>query len=622
VAVPAVLVLLVLIGWVAWEAYLARPTLEPGDGKGGSSSEAPGTHVVATLEAERAGKQTESRRERSRADAQGDVRELPRREIQRRIQETFVVCELLDGDGRSWKMRGVLIDSSGVVLCRAKPLLGAYSGICRLSTRNRARVEILGVAYHAVESDLALLRIRPSPAGYPSLPLLEANPWDVFAAGDEVLVFSDFAPIPTTVSEPFYRSDGGLGTCRLATSPRLPVDSFVTVDLFGFIVGLCRVEPSSPSGAGARTNADSRFLVVGTSELARRVDQPVSWTLQELTRSSFEGTFVDLAGRGAAAFQGQAWADAVDLLNQALERVRYDLPDESEVAPVEKQLLQSYLAQLDSLHSGGRSRQAGALAEVALMRFSDSPKLWVCLAEARLAENEISGGIAALVEAQTLRPQDRDVQVLLEGAYLRLAEDAAQRGDTRSQEAILLESLERLPNSGVLQLELAEYFFQIRALDEASRLASQVPRLTPTLRAAAAELIARIERELNSRDAVVIPISSDSTSYRTRAVANDALALDFIIDTGSTSTTVPVSAALRLGYDLESAPQRRVQTANGVLTSAVIQLRSLKLEGYVVPNLEVIVLPDATPPLLGLNFLRHFRYTVDATRREFRLERP
>ena len=78
----------------------------------------------------------------------------------------------------------------------------------------------------------------------------------------------------------------------------------------------------------------------------------------------------------------------------------------------------------------------------------------------------------------------------------------------------------------------------------------------------------------------------------------------------------------QLGYDLRNAQFVRVRTAAGLIDAPIVHIASLDVEGYVVRNLQVLVLPDSTPPLLGLNFLKYFRYTVDATRREFRLERP
>lgn len=57
------------------------------------------------------------------------------------------------------------------------------------------------------------------------------------------------------------------------------------------------------------------------------------------------------------------------------------------------------------------------------------------------------------------------------------------------------------------------------------------------------------------------------------------------------------------------------------MQAPLVRIASLDVHGYVVRNLQVLVLPNGTPPLLGLNFLKYFRYTVDATRREFRLER-
>ena len=99
----------------------------------------------------------------------------------------------------------------------------------------------------------------------------------------------------------------------------------------------------------------------------------------------------------------------------------------------------------------------------------------------------------------------------------------------------------------------------------------------------------------------------------------------FIIDTGATYTSIPWDLALALGYDLASARKIDVGTAAGPIAAPLILVQSLNVGGYSVRNLEVLVLPSGAGTgagLLGLNFLKHFRYGVDSRRSEFRLERP
>ena len=103
-------------------------------------------------------------------------------------------------------------------------------------------------------------------------------------------------------------------------------------------------------------------------------------------------------------------------------------------------------------------------------------------------------------------------------------------------------------------------------------------------------------------------------------------AFTFIVDTGATYTSIPESLAQNLGYDTDSPRVERklVAGVGGRLSVPVIRVQALNVGGYAVSNLEVIVLPDSSTPnfgLLGMNFLRNFKYTVDSARSELRLER-
>lgn len=100
---------------------------------------------------------------------------------------------------------------------------------------------------------------------------------------------------------------------------------------------------------------------------------------------------------------------------------------------------------------------------------------------------------------------------------------------------------------------------------------------------------------------------------------------EFVIDTGATYTAISESLARSLGYAFERGERVTVLTAGGRMQVRRIRLASVSLQGYAVHNLQVLVLPDTkgrSLNLLGLNFLNYFKYSVDSTRGEFRLERP
>ena len=84
--------------------------------------------------------------------------------------------------------------------------------------------------------------------------------------------------------------------------------------------------------------------------------------------------------------------------------------------------------------------------------------------------------------------------------------------------------------------------------------------------------------------------------------------LGMALDTGSDRTVLGELAAIRLGYDLLSAPTVRIVTASGVAEARLIRVRQIFALGIAVDEFPVLVMPLPTQlradGLLGLDFLR------------------
>jgi clan AA aspartic protease (TIGR02281 family) len=555
--------------------------------------------------------------------------DLPR--VTKLVSRALVVLDLRTDDDRPLREeRGVIVDSGGVVLCRFHPLLGAHHGTCKLALSQEARVEIAGLAYREETLDLALLRIASSPVGYPMVPLLADPPSQVLQPADLLYVFSDYNALEANVAESYYPCSDGVTRLRLSEKPPVPPEAFLAVDSYGFLLGLCRVEAGiARSAAEEKSRAgsaprDYRMLIDPASSLAKEVDRDATLSLYELTRRLYEGTFADYFSRASAAFKQKRWAEAFDLFEQALGRVSSDRPDDEDVEKVMANLRESYFEEIQRLSGANRTDEVVSLSQAALRRYPDDATFMVLLAEASFAQRNWVGGIQALVEARGISPTSR-IDSLLEGGYLQLAAEASQAGDVRRVEASLLEGIQQLPASGNLNLELAKLYHRLGAYDDAIRLLQRVKEVAPLLRETAESLLAKIDDFLKKRDSIIIPIPTGSRSIRTEAVVDGARQYSFIIDTGATYTTIPEGLARTLGYDTSKAKHVQVMTVGGQLSVPTIQVESVSLGGYLVRNLEVLVIPENVGPesgLLGLNFLKHFKYSVDASRNEFRLERP
>jgi clan AA aspartic protease (TIGR02281 family) len=550
----------------------------------------------------------------------------------RLVAPALVVLELRGEEDRPLREeRGVLVDSRGVVLCRYRPLLGAHQGVCRLSIPGsggprEAKVEIRGLSFRDETLDLALVHIAYSPTGYPQVPILADPPAQVLAPGDSLFLFSDTRPQAAAVSEPYHRTLDGAYRVRLAENPAVP-DAFLAIDAYGYLIGLCRFEGADGRLFEPGTSADDpglRMLVDPAVAFANALDLEVSFTLYNLTRRFFDGTFADLFARGVAASKQKRWREAIDFFEQAIARVETDRPGEENVTFVINHLRECYHEEVQRLVAAARSEEAASVAEAGLARYTDDRALMVFLGEFRLNQHDWPGGIQPLSQARLIQADDK-VDALLERAFLEFAGEALRAGDLRNAEARLLDGLGRLPESGPIQMELAKLYMRIEAFDDAVRLLQVVKERDVSLREAAQALVDRIDDTLKSRDAVVIPVPPNSRSIRTQAVIDGNVEYPFLIDTGATYTTIPAGVAQSLGYDTSRAPRINVSTAGGILSVPLIQVASVSVGGYSVRNLEVSVLPPGVGPeagLLGLNFLKHFKYGVDARRGEFRLERP
>ncbi|MGQ7792817.1 retropepsin-like aspartic protease family protein [Faunimonas sp. B44] len=110
------------------------------------------------------------------------------------------------------------------------------------------------------------------------------------------------------------------------------------------------------------------------------------------------------------------------------------------------------------------------------------------------------------------------------------------------------------------------------------------------------------EREL------VIGRSSDG-HFRLRGSANGT-ALEFLVDTGATGTTLTMRDAERIGLHGESLRfERPVQTAAGLAFAAPARLGTMEIGQFRLRDVPVSVMPAGTLQmnLLGMNVLDRFR---------------
>lgn len=128
------------------------------------------------------------------------------------------------------------------------------------------------------------------------------------------------------------------------------------------------------------------------------------------------------------------------------------------------------------------------------------------------------------------------------------------------------------------------------------------------------KLAARLQAHEESQT-VVVRFGPRDQQIRLDATINGMRRQEFIVDTGANTSSIPSSAVRALGIKIDDSTQVvGVATAGGVGLAYKVALDSVEIEGFIVRNLEVLVIDlpyDDDTGLLGLDFLRNFRYEID-----------
>ena len=88
------------------------------------------------------------------------------------------------------------------------------------------------------------------------------------------------------------------------------------------------------------------------------------------------------------------------------------------------------------------------------------------------------------------------------------------------------------------------------------------------------------------------------------------IAVDFLIDTGATSTAIPLALAERAGLVADGTLQS--STAGGVVQGTLARADVALQGGVRAERLRVAVLPRLESPLLGMDVLSRMRFTQDS----------
>ena len=86
--------------------------------------------------------------------------------------------------------------------------------------------------------------------------------------------------------------------------------------------------------------------------------------------------------------------------------------------------------------------------------------------------------------------------------------------------------------------------------------------------------------------------------------------LNFVIDTGASLVSLPQGLANAAG--LLCQRQSMAQTANGLTRTCTTTIQTLKFGTFTLKNVEAMISPNLSQPLLGMNVLKQFRVEQDS----------
>lgn len=91
----------------------------------------------------------------------------------------------------------------------------------------------------------------------------------------------------------------------------------------------------------------------------------------------------------------------------------------------------------------------------------------------------------------------------------------------------------------------------------------------------------------------------------------NGLPIRFIVDTGATAVTIPVSEAQRIALDYRKGQRVQLNTANGRTTAYRVRLDTVRVGDVSVNSVDALVIDGASLPaaLLGMSFLNRMTMT-------------
>ena len=212
--------------------------------------------------------------------------------------------------------------------------------------------------------------------------------------------------------------------------------------------------------------------------------------------------------------------------------------------------------------------------------------------------------------------------------------EAATTGHLDQAQEMISQVLANHPKSAKAHWVQAEVYAKANKTNLARAEVLEAERLNPGLTEISAKAVRELKSELGleggsgSAGETRIPLLKMSGGLIAPVIINNAIKLNFIVDSGASDVSIPAEVFSNLVRAntvtrADITGTRPYKNADGeVFQSQTFIIRSLKLGNIEAPNVQAKVSPSNAPPLLGQSFLKRFKsWSIDNATQELILQR-
>lgn len=267
----------------------------------------------------------------------------------------------------------------------------------------------------------------------------------------------------------------------------------------------------------------------------------------------------------------------------------------------------------------GRCAQQLRLFNFYLQQFARTATGLLLQARCQALQADYTAAISSLYAARIFDISESDeklIRQLLLETVLKQERALRSEGKLDALDYFYQTLLVQEPEQGAYYMQLAHIRQELGDVDGSIGALLQIQN-DRILGSKARQLLEKMQQEKDQvrNSAVVIPLEVSGSRLIVTAVLDGHYPLRLLLDTGAAMTVVEPDVLRRAGYRLDQANREYFRTANGIIRAPIVRIENLAIESTIETDLFVGSMPldlgaDADG-LLGMNYLQHYRFSVD-----------